>query len=112
MWGCELSLKVDKIFVYEWTDTYANGHVCKYILSISVEGVDFNVHIYIYIYIYISVDIWFAVDTYMNVSMYEVAKSTLVKELTAATCVMQSFSTEWSTPLSGNAKCKQTEANT
>ena len=38
--------------------------------------------------------------------------STLAKELTAATCVMQSSSYELSTLVSGEAKCKQTKADT
>ena len=38
--------------------------------------------------------------------------SKLVKELTAATCVMQSSLYELSTLVSGKAKCKQTKATT
>ena len=34
------------------------------------------------------------------------------KELKAATHVMQSTSNEWSTPVSGSAKCKQAKGNT
>ena len=37
--------------------------------------------------------------------------STRVKELTAATSIMQSFSNELSTPVSNSRKCKQTKAN-
>ena len=36
--------------------------------------------------------------------------STLVKEFTAATCVMQCSSNELSTLASGKAKCKQAKA--
>ena len=36
--------------------------------------------------------------------------SSLAKELMAAACVMQTSFNELSTPVSGNAKCKQTKA--
>ena len=38
--------------------------------------------------------------------------STLERELTAATCVMQSSSNVLRTPVAGRAKYKQTKANT
>ena len=38
--------------------------------------------------------------------------STLAKEFTGATRVMEILSNELSTPVSGSAKCKQTKANT
>ena len=37
--------------------------------------------------------------------------STLAKELTVATSVMQISSNEWSTSVSDNVKCKQKEVN-
>ena len=56
-------------------------------------------YIYIYIYIYIY-------------TLPSQGLSTQVKELTAATCVMQSSSNEKSTLVSDNTKCKQAKATT